>query len=99
VNERQREILSSVIDVFDFFFFSSENETIYLHLCGLSCLLKLICDPYFSLRMTPDDFLIIMTLLRVSRSRMILFTVDSNIVLLLIYHQGSIVDCSSTYLS
>ena len=44
----------------------SENEIIYLRLCGLSCLLKLICHPYFYTRMKPEDFLIIITLLRVS---------------------------------
>lgn len=44
----------------------SESEIIYIRLCGLSCLLKLICNPYFYSRMKPDDFLIIITLLRVS---------------------------------
>ncbi|CAF1072516.1 unnamed protein product [Rotaria sordida] len=42
----------------------SESEIIYIRLCGLSCLLKLICNPYFYTRMKPDDFLIIITLLR-----------------------------------
>ncbi|CAF3661371.1 unnamed protein product, partial [Rotaria sordida] len=41
-----------------------ESEIIYIRLCGLSCLLKLICNPYFYTRMKPDDFLIIITLLR-----------------------------------
>ncbi|CAF2739868.1 unnamed protein product [Rotaria sp. Silwood2] len=42
----------------------SESEIIYIRLCGLSCLLKLICHPYFYTRIKPDDFLMIMTLLR-----------------------------------
>ncbi|CAF0795178.1 unnamed protein product [Adineta steineri] len=42
----------------------SENEIIYIRLCGLSCLLKLICNPYFYTRIKPDDFLVIITLLR-----------------------------------
>jgi len=42
----------------------SESETIYIRLCGLSCLLKLICNSHFYSRMKPDDFLVIITLLR-----------------------------------
>ncbi|CAM4796233.1 unnamed protein product [Rotaria magnacalcarata] len=42
----------------------SETEIIYIRLCGLTCLLKLICDSYFYTRIKPDDFLMIMTLLR-----------------------------------
>ncbi|CAF3778931.1 unnamed protein product [Rotaria sp. Silwood1] len=42
----------------------SESEIIYIRLCGLSCLLKLICNSYFYTRMKPDDFLIIINLLR-----------------------------------
>ncbi|UJR26497.1 hypothetical protein I4U23_007824 [Adineta vaga] len=42
----------------------SESEIIYIRLCGLTCLLKLICNPYFYTRIKPDDFLMIMTLLR-----------------------------------
>ena len=45
----------------------SENEIIYIRLCGLSCLLKFICHSYFYSRIKPDDFLLIMTLLRVRR--------------------------------
>ncbi|CAF3741307.1 unnamed protein product [Rotaria sp. Silwood1] len=43
---------------------SRESEIIYIRLCGLSCLLKLICNSYFYTRMKPDDFLIIINLLR-----------------------------------
>ncbi|UJR22584.1 hypothetical protein I4U23_025630 [Adineta vaga] len=46
----------------------SENEIIYIRLCGLSCLLKLICNSYFHTRIKPDDFLVIITLLRDSSS-------------------------------
>ncbi|CAF1026630.1 unnamed protein product [Adineta ricciae] len=42
----------------------SENEIIYIRLCGLSCLLKLICNSYFYTRIKPADFLAIITLLR-----------------------------------
>ncbi|CAF2251412.1 unnamed protein product [Rotaria magnacalcarata] len=46
----------------------SESEIIFIRLCGLSCLLKLICSSYFYSRMKPDDFLIIISLLRDSSS-------------------------------
>jgi hypothetical protein len=46
-------------------YFFSESEIIYIRVCGLSCLLKLICNSYFYTRIKPDDFLMIMTLLRV----------------------------------
>ncbi len=52
------------IDLVDFLFFS-ESEIIYIRLCGISCLLKLICNSYFYTRIKPDDFLMIMALLRV----------------------------------
>ncbi|CAF1248008.1 unnamed protein product [Adineta steineri] len=42
----------------------SESEIIYIRLCGVSCLLKLICNSYFYTRIKPEDFLMIMTLLR-----------------------------------
>ncbi len=54
-------------------YFDSESEIIYIRLCGLSCLLKLICNSYFYSRIKPDDFLMIMTLLRVSNECFFLF--------------------------
>ncbi|CAF0733790.1 unnamed protein product [Didymodactylos carnosus] len=42
----------------------NEAEVVHIRLCGLSCLLQLICDPYFYAKMKPDDFLLILTLLR-----------------------------------
>ena len=42
----------------------NENEIIYIRLCGLSCLLKLISNTYFYGFIKPDDFLSIINLLR-----------------------------------
>ena len=53
------------MDIQHYFLFS-ESEIIYIRVCGLTCLLKLICNSYFYTRIKPDDFLMIMTLLRVS---------------------------------
>ncbi|CAF0892254.1 unnamed protein product [Didymodactylos carnosus] len=47
----------------------NEAEVAYIRLCGLSCLLQLICNPYFYPNIIPDDFFLILTLLRDPLSR------------------------------
>lgn len=73
---------------------SSESEIIYIRLCGVTCLLKLICNSYFYSRVKPDDFLLIMTLLRVG-----IVDVSVPCTMKIVVFLGSIVSYSSTNLS